>query len=140
MARRSSAGCEMDMTPMIDQMIIFFVVTFKFTETINEDIILEQGPNAAAIKSQETGATIIIEVDKRGWISLGGAQTTPSQLRQIIRRRFDRFGEFPVLIRGDYRTRHRDIRTVMDICTESGLYKITFVAVKEPKGRKTAQG
>jgi biopolymer transport protein ExbD len=143
MSRRQSAGCELDMTPMIDvtfQMIIFFVVTFKFTANVNPDIVLEQGPNAEAIKTNETGAAIVIEVDRRGWISLNGAQATASQLRAIVKNRFDRYGEFPVMIRGDYRTVHRDIRTVMDICTEIGLYKITFIAVKEPKGHKRSGG
>ena len=139
MARRHSGGCELDMTPMIDvvfQMIIFFIVTVKFTENFNEDIRLENGPNAQEIKTKDMAATMIVEVDKRGWISLNGAQTTPAQLRSLIKRRYDRMGEFPVLIRGDYRTKHRDIRTVMDICSESGIYQITFVAIKEPRGRR----
>ena len=43
MARRSSEQCDIDMTPMIDvvfQLIIFFVVTIKFSTDVNPDNFL----------------------------------------------------------------------------------------------------
>ena len=131
----ASAGCEVDMTPMIDvvfQLIIFFIVTIKMDESKEESIELEPAPHGPAITKEEP-RTIVIEVNKRGWISIHGAQLTPQKLRGIMQNRYRRFGEFPVLIRGDYRARHRDIRRVMDICTEANLWRINFAAVKEDK-------
>ncbi len=139
MSRRQSGQCEIDMTPMIDvvfQLIIFFIVTIKFTQDYNEDIVLENGPHAPVIEIKGQSATMIIEVDKRGWISINNAQCTPAALRSIVKRRYDRMGEFPIMIRGDYRTQHKDVRTVMDICSEIGIWKISFVAMKEPKTSK----
>ena len=123
------------MTPMIDvvfQLIIFFIVTINLEQNYNEDIILEDAPHAQTIKTQDQDPkTLIIEVDKRGWISLHGAVVDKQMLANLVRRRYISIGEFPVLIRGDYRTRHRDIRSVMDICSSSGIWKITFAAIKE---------
>ena len=125
---------DLDMTPMIDvvfQLIIFFIVTINLEQNYKEDIELQMAEQAPLI--EEDPMTLVIEVDKRGWISLHGAQATPQQLRAIVRRRYNSLGEFPVLIRGDRRTRHRDIRAVMDICSDIGIWKINFAAIKEDK-------
>jgi len=137
MARRErSEGSTVDMTPMIDvvfQLIIFFIVTVKLEQDINPDIILEHAPDAPAIERSDPRTTII-EVNRRGWISMHGAQLTKTQLQSILKAKFNRRGgQFPVLIRGDQRTRHKDIRAVMDMCTEIGVWKINFAAIKEKK-------
>jgi biopolymer transport protein ExbD len=133
-----SSGGDPDMTPMIDvvfQLIIFFIVTINLEQKYKEDIELEMGPNAPLVKEEKM--QMVIEIDKRGWISLHGAQVNAQQLRNIVQRRYNYAGEFPVLIRADYRTLHRDVRNVMDICSEVGLWKISFAAIKE---RKTKRG
>lgn len=130
-----SAGCEIDMTPMIDvvfQLIIFFIVTINMEQNYKEDIVLEDGKNAPVIKNQDP-LTLVIEVDRLGWISMHGAQVSPTQLKAIVQRRYNSLGEYPVLIRGDKDAKHKDIRKVMDICSSVGLWKINFAAIKEHK-------
>lgn len=136
MKRRSgSAGCELDMTPMIDvvfQMIIFFIVTIKMDETVNEEIELEEAKQGPTYKGEDP-RTMVVEVDKRGWISINNVQLTPSRLKSIVARRYGIFGMFPVMIRADRRTEHRHVRKVMDLCTEVGIWQIDFAAIKERK-------
>ena len=137
MARKSrSEGCEIDMTPMIDvvfQLIIFFIVTIKMDESLKEEIELAESKHGPVIEKQDPRTTII-EVDQRGWISMHGAQLNKSRLRKILKTKYNRNrGPFPVLIRGDRRTRHEDIRSVMDICTSVGLWRINFAAMYEQK-------
>ncbi len=135
--KRTTEGCDLDMTPMIDvvfQMIIFFIVTIKMDENINEDIVLadaKQGP----LYEGDDPRTLVIEVDRRGWLSIGAVQFTEKGLRQVISHGVKRArGPFPVMIRADYRTQHKDVRRVMDICSESGIWRIDFAAIKVPKG------
>ena len=133
--KKRSEGCETDMTPMIDvvfQLIIFFIVTLKMDEAKNEDIQLEMGPHGPPIKEQHH-TTIIVEVDRRGWISMHGAKMSKSHFRKFMINRFKKHGEFPVIIRADKRTRHKDIKDVMDLCTEAGLWRLNFMAIKEKK-------
>lgn len=137
MSRRNSEGCEMDMTPMIDvvfQMIIFFVVTFKIDDNINEEIVLESAKDGPLFDS-DNPTTLVIEVDRRGWLSINNLQLNEKSLRDIVRGRYKRFGSFPVMIRADRRTQHKDVRKVMDICTASGIWRIDFAAIKEAKGK-----
>ena len=132
---RSHEGCEIDMTPMIDvvfQLIIFFIVTMKMNQDINEDIVLADAKHGPAIEDEDP-RQMVIEVDQRGWISIHGAQLSRKRLRGIMAARFKRYGAFPVLIRGDERTKHKDIRAVMDICTSIGIWRINFAAIKEKK-------
>lgn len=136
--KRRTTECEMDMTPMIDivfQLIIFFVVTLKFTSDSNMDIQLEDGKHGATITAESMPQTTLeIEVDRRGRVSIHNAPLTASQLKSILQNRVNRLGfDFPVLIRGDRRTKHEDIKKVMDVCGGVGIWKMSFVAVKEHK-------
>jgi len=135
------------MTPMIDvvfQLIIFFVVTLKMTADVNQDIKLEDGKHGETItQDTKTPTTIEIEVDRRGGISIHNARMTAADLRVIMRNRYNRLGPHPVLIRADFRTPHEKVKQVMDICTESGISKVSFVAVQEHKvgsGKSYIQG
>jgi len=136
MSRKKNVdGCELDMTPMIDvvfQMIIFFIVTIKMDENINEEIILENAKEGPVYKDPDP-RTIVIEVDKLGWISINNLQLNDKTLRDIMLNRFQRMGTFPVMIRADKNTKHKDVRRVMDICTAVGIWRIDFAAIKEPK-------
>ncbi len=136
MASREHEGASMDMTPMIDvvfQLIIFFIVTFKLEQQSNTDIRLEMARHGPAIEKQDP-RTIELEIDQKGRVSIHNVPIRLTMLQDLMRSRYRRFGEFPVFIRADYRTLHKDVKTVMDICTAAGLWRINFVAVKEKKG------
>ena len=137
MRRKRSSGdaCDIDMTPMIDvvfQMIIFFIVTMKMDENINEDIKLEFARQAEAYKGEDP-RTMVIEVDRRGWFSISNCQIKEARLGQLIKRRYQKLGTFPVMIRADKNTQHKDVRKIMDMCSAAGIWRIDFAAIKEPK-------
>jgi len=127
-----------NLTPMIDvvfQLIIFFIVTIQLEKEENEDIILEKAPAAAVIDDMPKTA-LEIEVDRRGWVSIHGAEVSDRALLGIVKRRYRQYGEFPIVIRGDKDAKHVAIRRVMDICTQAGLWQISFSAIKEEKVKK----
>ncbi len=125
------------MIDVVFQLIIFFVVTMKMNQDSNQEIILEDGKNGVTITSENMPpVTLEIEVDKRGRISIHNATMSESQLRDIMRARVNKYGgEFPVMIRADRRTQHEKVKRVMDICTGSGLWKLSFVAIQEHKAK-----
>jgi biopolymer transport protein ExbD len=142
MSKPRTDQCEMDMTPMIDvvfQLIIFFVVTLKMTSDNNKDIVLEDGKHGVTITEENRPpSTLEIEIDERGGISIHNGRMNTSMLSEILRNRVNKLGnQFPVLIRSDHRTKHEQVKKVMDICTSRGIWKLSFVAIQEHKEKKT---
>ena len=131
--KREVAGCAIDMTPMIDvvfQLIIFFIVCMSLTKQVNEDITLAKSVHGEQIKGLPD--PFEIEVDKKGWITIKNIRHTPDQLNRLLAGRVARMGaNFPILIRGDVRAEHREIKNVMDICTHNGIWKISFLVVEK---------
>jgi len=136
MARIRRDLAEIDMTPMIDvvfQLIIFFIVTIQMEKEYNPDIELERSPHGPPIEGKQNVLTMEVEINRFGWISIHGAQLTHKMFRDIMRNRYNRYGQFPVLIRADKKTKHKDVKAVMDICTSVGIWRINFAAVKEER-------
>jgi biopolymer transport protein ExbD len=135
MARIKTEDAQLDMTPMIDvvfQLIIFFIVTIKMDDQLNEDIVLEDSKNGEILKEIDP-LTVIIEVDQRGYMTMRNTPLKSQQLLRMLRNKNTKYGQFPILIRADWRTRHKDVKKVMDICTMAGLWRINFAAVMEHK-------
>lgn len=137
MARRKiNLESNLDMTPMIDcvfQLMIFFIVTFKLdADMINEKIELAQSPHGPAIEEKVPG-TMIIEVDKRGRITIARVILNESQLFSLVRQAVNRIGQnnVQVLIRADGLAQHSAVRRVMDQCTRAGVWRMRFAALKK---------
>ena len=134
-AKKKQQDADLDMTPMIDivfQLIIFFVITVNLEEEMNDpDLLLEDTPNAPELK-EVPPQTVNVQVLKNGVLKVGAGAASHGQLRAIMVDAMTRYGSSTeVLIRGDARVAHDHIRKVMDICTESGLWKIKFASMIE---------
>ena len=81
---------------------------------------------------QKDPRTVTVDVNSRGHISIGRVPVSTEQLYAIMRQTVNKYGQqTPVVIRGDQKTRHEDIRRIMDTCTAAGLYKVKFAAIKQ---------
>ena len=154
MAKKSADECELNMTPMIDvvfQLMIFFILTIKMNQEINEDIILEDAPWGPVIKSDSDSnkqQALVIEIDKKGRVSIHNRTMSMGELQNTLVTRMKRFrAMYPIMVRADWRTPHDSVRKVMDLCARIGLWRINFVAVQEHKntagrhkGAKNKQG
>ena len=137
MARKAQENPALDMTPMIDvvfELIIFFVVTLTEAQRKDETIILDDGRFGEAITPENLPPTHMqIDISRNGRISMGDRTLDPSEVKRRVADKYKRIGEFPVLIRADFQTAHRDVAKVMNACTEAGIWKISFMAVGEDK-------
>ncbi len=132
-ARKEEGG--LNMTPMIDvvfQLIIFFIVTIaQQQKEIEMDLRLAMAPDGRAVEKKDP-RTINVDVDEKGNIYIARQRLSLPALRSIMRNAVARHGQtLPVVIRGDAKARHEYIRRVMDVCTEAGLWRIKFAAIKE---------
>ena len=139
MARKAQENPQLDMTPMIDvvfELIIFFVVTLTQCQAKDETIKLEDGRHGIELTPEELPPShMVVDVAKTGRISMGDITMTPEQIGQRVKERKRKFGEFPVLIRADFRARHEAVARVMNACTANGIWKISFIAVYERKAK-----
>ena len=136
--KRETEGCSVNMTPMIDvvfQLIIFFIVTINIADSKDETVRLELGTNGQEVESGDSKASaLVIDVNRKGRISIGNVDVRPGDLKTIMARRFRLYGNnFQVWVRGDARATHKQIRKVMDTCTASGLGRVSFIAVKDAR-------
>jgi biopolymer transport protein ExbD len=141
MARKSTENPSLDMTPMIDvvfELIIFFVVTLKMAVEKDETIQLEDGKHGIELTADELPPShLVIDIAKNGRISMCNVTITPSQVSRRVKERKMKWGDqFPVLIRADYRAKHKYVKEVMDACTQEGVWKLSFVAVYDRKSGK----
>ena len=137
MARKEQENPQLDMTPMIDvvfELIIFFVVTLTQATAKDETVKLEDGKHGIELTPDELPPThLIVDVARNGRISMCDVTITPAELGRRVKERLRKYGEFPVLIRADYRARHKSVAEVMNACTMNGIWKLSFVAVYDRK-------
>ena len=140
MARKTFENPSLDMTPMIDvvfELIIFFVVTMTQANAKDETVRLEDGKHGIELTPDELPPThLIVDIARTGRISMCDVTITPAELGRRVKERMRKYGEFPVMIRADYRTKHKAVADVMNACTMNGIWKISFVAVYDRKSEK----
>ena len=140
MARKPQDNPQLDMTPMIDvvfELIIFFVVTLTQANSKDETVRLEDGKHGIELTPDELPPThLIVDVARNGRISMCDVTITPAELGRRVKERMRKYGEFPVLIRADYRAKHKSVAEVMNACTQNGIWKLSFVAVYDRKSEK----
>ena len=123
------------MTPMIDvvfQMIIFFICTSELEKvSFDEQVNLEWARDAQQVE-QQNPLTVTVNVRDDGTISISGIELSSFALfRGVMENTVARHGTgVPVVIRGDLNASHAHIRQVMDICKATGIWKVSFAALK----------
>lgn len=133
--RTSDEEMAINMTPMIDvvfQLIIFFITTVDMeNKALETKIKMAMAPHGPVVEKKDP-RTIMVDVDDKGKISIAHVGMSPAVLKQVLRKAVADYGSnIPVVIRGDSKTRHEDIKTVMDACAAAGLWKVKFAAIKE---------
>ncbi len=133
--KRSNEEVKLNMTPMIDivfQLIIFFVIAAEMDKTaFDHSIMLAFSPDGPAIEQRDP-RTIIIDVNDKGGVAIAMTPMTLPTLTSILRQSIASHGaSTPVHIRGDRRTDHEYIRRVLDACGEAGIWRVSFIALKE---------
>lgn len=153
MRKPKNEDAALDMTPMIDvvfQLIIFFVVTLKMTDNSKAEIKLEDGVHGIVLNHEELPPSqLTIDVVQKGNTAIykiSNFPVRPEQIKQKVADRYRRYGDFPCLIRADWKTQHVYVREVMKAClagmVEAGkkdMPVLSFVAInKAGKEEKTS--
>ncbi len=123
-----------NMTPLIDiifQLMIFFIFAAKADANLmSESMRLANAPDADAYVKRHP-LEIVVEVSVDGTIRIAGTELSPNTFRNVLSGAIAKHNmKFPVLIAADSKTSHKHLKTVMDICTSTGISNIRLMALK----------
>jgi biopolymer transport protein ExbD len=122
-ASQYEPGPAFDMTPMVDtvfNLLIFFLMATTVAQAEREmrialPIASGAGPVSANLRE------IVMNVDADGHIVLAGRQTSPDDLKEIVRAAVAVNPQQRVTVRGDRRAAYGAVVLVLDICKQSGI-------------------
>lgn len=133
--RKHEYGCELNIAPLIDVvflLIIFFLTVSHITQLQVEPLSLPEAEEGQ--KPEEQGQNhIIVNVDREGRILALGKKLSIDSLQQILQNEIasSEGNDISILLRGDRATSWATISEIMQVCTATGIGRVS-VAVTEP--------
>src|SRR5690242_1408381 len=112
-----------NLTPMIDivfNLIIFFMVSTKFTEIERKVDLSVPGVGGAASLREATRARVI-NIYRDGTLSLDGHTVSLVELRARLAEVHRQQPEAEVTVRGDGLTHYQNVAAVMTACRQAGI-------------------
>lgn len=119
----SDLGVQVDLTPIIDMvflLLIFFLVATTFQQSEREmKIALPEssaaGPISTALRE------IVVNIDDRGGVTVGGQAMTDAALAAMVRSAVTANAQQKVSVRGDRSTLYANVARVLDLCKGAGV-------------------
>jgi biopolymer transport protein ExbD len=114
---------ELNITPLLDLAFVLLVIFIITTTPIVNDLELNL-PKASKHQKDPPKKANYITVDAAGkiWMNKAGVDLT-SLLSTLVNLRTDD-PDLSVIVRGDAKTKYRQIRAVMDVCQQANVVKV----------------
>jgi biopolymer transport protein ExbD len=114
---------EMNITPLLDLAFVLLVIFIITTTPIVNDLELNL-PTASKHQKDPTKKPNFITVDAAGkiWMNKASVDLT-SLLSTLVNLRTDD-PDLSVIVRGDGKTKYKQIRAVMDVCQQANVVKV----------------
>jgi len=127
----SAPMAEINMTPLIDVMlvllVIFIITAPLFTHAIRLDL-----PKVAAAPARQTPQTISLSIDAAGKLYWDGSVITLEQMRARFAQAGKEADQPEIHLRAERSTRYEVIAQVMGAAQQAGLERIGFVTDPPP--------
>ena len=124
---------ELNITPLLDLAFVLLVIFIITTTPIVNDLDLSL-PSASKHEKDPPRKANYITVDATGAIWLNKAAVDLSGLQAtLVSLRVDD-PDLSVIVRGDSKTKYRQIRAVLDVCQQANVVKVDL-ATEPAKGR-----
>jgi biopolymer transport protein ExbD len=114
---------EMNITPLLDLAFVLLVIFIITTTPIVNDLELNL-PTASKHQKDPPKKPNFITVDAAGkiWMNKAGVDLN-SLLSTLVNLRTDD-PDLSVIVRGDAKTKYKQIRAVMDVCQQANVVKV----------------
>jgi biopolymer transport protein ExbD len=115
---------ELNITPLLDLAFVLLVIFIITTIPPVNDLDLKLPTAAKHLKDPPRKANYItVEADGRMFLNKEPVTDTPTMLQTLIALRTDD-PDLNVIVRGDGKTKYKQIRAVMDICQQANVPKV----------------
>ncbi|MFO1475625.1 MAG: biopolymer transporter ExbD [Verrucomicrobiota bacterium] len=126
------ALAELNITPLLDLAFVLLVIFIITTTPVVNDLDLNL-PAAAPHPKDPPRKANYITVESNGVIWVNKQAVTFAALRQTLVDLRVEDPDLSVIVRGDARTKCREIRTVLDACQQANVVKVDLAT--EPTGK-----
>jgi biopolymer transport protein ExbD len=114
---------ELNITPLLDLAFVLLVIFIITTTPIVNDLDLTL-PTASKRQKDPPRKANYITVEANGALHINKQQVALSELHQtLVGLRVDD-PDLSVIVRGDAKTKYRQIRNVLDICQQANVVKV----------------
>ena len=114
---------ELNITPLLDLAFVLLVIFIITTTPIVNDLDLSL-PKAAKHEKDPPRKANYITVDAAGRLFLNKKQLELPDLRQTLVELRTDDPDLSVIVRGDAKTKYRQIRAVLDACQQANVVKV----------------
>ena len=122
------------MAPMIDiifLLLIFFICVSTFDRLESEENV-QLPPASAWEKMEKEKSTLLLNINKRGKVTINQIPFLPGQVEPFLRSLVARYGDaFEVIVRADKSARYLRTKDVIRACARVGLTRISFAVEKK---------
>jgi len=122
---------ELNITPLLDLAFVLLVIFIITTTPIVNDLDLSL-PKAAKHEKDPPRKANYISVDAGGKLYLNKKQLELADLRQTLVELRTDDPDLSIIVRGDGKTKYRQIRAVLDACQQANVVKVDLATDAVP--------
>jgi biopolymer transport protein ExbD/biopolymer transport protein TolR len=124
---RSQPMSDINMTPLIDVMLVLLVIFMIAAPLMTSSLKMEL-PKAAAVKTNDGGATLALGITADGKLHVGDEVVTRAELVRTLAQNAARQPQPDVLLRADRSVAYGQVAELLGLVQDSGLTHVGFVA------------
>lgn len=126
---------ELNITPLLDLAFVLLVIFIITTTPIVNDLDLNLPTASKHAKDPPRKANYItVQADGKIWINKTGVDL-PGLQEKLVGLRMDD-PDLSVIVRGDGKTKYRQIRAVMDVCQQANVVKVDLATEAADQDKK----
>jgi biopolymer transport protein TolR len=127
---RSRLITEINVTPLVDIMLVLLIIFMVTTTVVVRDAIEVKLPEAATGEPRKVTLIAII-VDERGRMAMNGQEVQESGVRSFIRKQRQRGASLEAVIAADKGVAHGRVVRVIDLLRSEGVIKFAINVLRK---------